>query len=428
MIKKYFNFFKKDLFRINRSITGNGVRKTLLLMQDKIPELKIKKINCGKKVYDWKIPAEWIIKEAYVLDKNKKKIIDFKKNNLHVVGYSKPINKILYKKALLKKIHSLRRLPNAIPYMTSYYKRDWGFCISYKQKKQLENEYSDSDKFFVKIKSNFKKKGHLNYGEVILKGASKKEILISTYICHPSMANNELSGPLVSVLLINYFKKKKLNKTLRFVFIPETIGSIGYIYNNYEKLKKNVIGGYNLSCIGDNRMHSCMFSKNKGAPSDEAIIDSYKKLKIKDYKIYPFLERGSDERQYNSPGIDLNISSIFRTKYMKYKEYHTSLDDFKLVTIKGITGGFKVAKTSIEILQKLIIPEYRLYCEPFLQKRGIYNNLFLKKNSLNVKDVLNFLQYANGKNTLQKISKEIKLSLSKSYELYKFLLSKKLIK
>ena len=175
-------------------------------------------------------------------------------------------------------------------------------------------------------------------------------------------------------------------------------------------------------------MHSCMFSKNKGAPSDEAIIDSYKKLKIKDYKIYPFLERGSDERQYNSPGIDLNISSIFRTKYMKYKEYHTSLDDFKLVTIKGITGGFKVAKTSIEILQKLIIPECRLYCEPFLQKRGIYNNLFLKKNLLNVKDVLNFLQYADGKNTLQKISKEIKLNLSKSYELYKFLLSKKLIK
>ena len=241
------------------------------------------------------------------------------------------------------------------------------------------------------------------------------------------MANNELSGPLVSALLINHFKKKKLKKTLRFVFLPETIGSIAYIYNNFKKLRKNIIGGYNLSCIGDNKMHSCMLSKYKKSPSDEALLNSYKKLKIKNFKIYSFLKRGSDERQYNSPGIDLNISGIFRSKYAEFKEYHTSLDDFKLVTVEGIKGGFNVAKTSIENLQKLIIPKYSLYCEPFLQKRGIYNNLILKKNSITVRDVLNFLQYADGYSSLQTISKKINISLSKCRKLYKFLLNKKLI-
>ena len=190
--------------------------------------------------------------------------------------------------------------------------------------KKIQKEYSDKDIFKVVINSNFKKKGFLNYGELILKGESKEEILISTYLCHPSMANNELSGPIVSMGLINYFRNlKKLEKTLRFVFIPETIGSISYLSKNLKQLKKNVIAGYNLSCIGDERQYSCMFTKYNNTPSDEAIIEAYKNLKIKKFKVYSFLERGSDERQYNSPGVDLPIASIFRTKYGKYPEYHT---------------------------------------------------------------------------------------------------------
>ena len=225
------------------------------------------------------------------------------------------------------------------------------------------------------------------------------------------MANNELSGPIVAMSLIKHFKKfKKLNKTIRFIFIPETIGSITYLSKNLNKLKSNVIGGYNLSCIGDERQHSCMLSKYENSPSDKALLEAYKKLKIK-FKLYSFLKRGSDERQYNSPGIDLPITSIFRSKYGEYPEYHTSLDDFNLVTIKGVKGGFKVAKKAIEILLNNIIPKNKILCEPQMGKRGLYPNLSTKSGSKKSKIYMNFLQYADGKNDLKFIAKKIKINL-----------------
>ena len=279
------------------------------------------------------------------------------------------------------------------------------------------------------IKSNFNTKGNLNYGELVLKGKSSQEILISTYICHPSMANNELSGPIVSMGLINYFQKKKnLKKTLRFLFIPETIGSISYLSQNLKKLKKNLIGGFNLSCIGDERAHSCMFTKYNDSPSDEALLQAYKNLKIKKFKIYSFLKRGSDERQYNSPGIDLPIASIFRTKYGNYPEYHTSLDDFNLVTLKGIKGGFRVAKEAINIILKNIYPTSNILCEPQLSKRGLYPSLSTKNKKTTSKDFLSFLQYSDGKNSLNKISKLIKLNLKATKKIYTKLSTLKLLK
>ena len=426
-MKKYYNIAKKKLFPLNRSLTGEGVRKTLNIIKKEFPRLKLKKIKSGKKVFDWSIPEEWNVTDAYVIDKYNNRIIDFKKNNLHLVGYSIPIKKKITKKKLFKNLYFLKNQPKAIPYITSYYKRRWGFCISYNEYKILDKRYSLNDKFKVVINSNLNKKGNLNYGELILKGKSKKEILISTYICHPSMANNELSGPIVSMGLINYFKNKKLNKTLRFVFIPETIGSIAYLSKNIKYLKKNVIGGYNLSCIGDERQHSCMFSKYQNSPSDEAVIEAYKLLKIKNYKVYPFLKRGSDERQYNSPGIDLKISSIFRTKYGEYPEYHTSLDNFNLVTLKGCVGGFNVARKSIEILLKRIYPTFKIMCEPQLGKRGLYSTLSTKDSTKENKSYRNFLQYADGTNSLEKISNLIKLDLYSVKKIYSILLKNNLI-
>ena len=411
-INKYYNIAKTKLFPITRSLTGDGVKKTLNIIKKEFPKLKIKKFKSGTKVFDWNIPEEWNVTEAYVIDKYNNRIIDFKKNNLHLVGYSIPIKKNISKKELLKNLYFLKNQPKAIPYITSYYKRRWGFCISYNEYKIFDKRYSLNDKFKVVINSNLNKKGNLNYGELILKGKSKKEILISTYICHPSMANNELSGPIVSMGLINYFKKKKLNKTLRFVFIPETIGSISYLSKNLKYLKENVIGGYNLSCIGDERQHSCMFSKYQNSPSDEAVIEAYKLLKIKNYKVYPFLKRGSDERQYNSPGIDLKISSIFRTKYSEYPEYHTSLDNFNLVTLKGCVGGFDVAKKSIEILLERIYPKCKIMCEPQMGKRGLYPTLSTKNKNKLTESYMDFLQYADGTNSLEKISKFINLELN----------------
>ena len=426
-IKKYYKIAKINLFPLNRSLTGAGVRKTLNIIKQEFPQLNIKKIKSGKKVFDWNVPPEWNVSEAFVIDKYNNKIIDFKKNNLHLVGYSTYIKKYILKKDLFKNLYFIKNQPKAIPYITSYYKKRWGFCVSFNQYKNLDKQYSSNDKFKVIIDASLNKKGNLNYGEIILKGKSKKEILISTYICHPSMANNELSGPIVSMGLINYFKRKKLNKTLRFIFIPETIGSISYLSNNVKYLKENVIGGYNLSCVGDERQHSCMFSKYQNSPSDEAVIEAYKLLKIKNYKIYSFLKRGSDERQYNSPGIDLKISSIFRTKYGEYPEYHTSLDNFNLVTVKGCTGGFNVAKKSIEILLERIYPECKIMCEPQMGKRGLYPTLSTKNTNKLTVSYMDFLQYADGTNSLEKISSLIKLDLKSVRKIYNILFKNNLI-
>jgi aminopeptidase-like protein len=427
MIKKYYDIAKSKLYPLHRSITGNGIRKTLSIIKREFHNLKIKKIKSGTKAFDWTLPEEWNVIDAYILDKHNNKIIDFKKNNLHLINYSIPINKIVSKKDLLRKIYFLKNQPNAIPYVTSYYKKIWGFCTSYNFYKFLKKKYDKDDKFLVFINSKFNPKGHLNYGELVLRGNSKKEILISTYICHPSMANNELSGPIVSMSLINYFSKKKLKKSIRFVFIPETIGSIAYLSKNLANLKKKIIGGYNLSCLGDERQYSCMFSKYKNSPSDEAIIESFKKLKIKKYKIYSFLERGSDERQYNSPKVDLKISSIFRSKYSDYPEYHTSLDDFELVTLKGCMQSFNVVKKAVNILLEREYPESKVICEPNMSKRNLYPTLSIKNIKKNFRKNLDFLIYADGSNSINKIGKFINLDLKKTLKIYHILKKNKLV-
>jgi aminopeptidase-like protein len=430
IVKKYYKIGKYKLYPICRSITGKGLKKTLKIIKRYVPELKIIKIKSGTKVFDWKVPPEWNVKSAYVQDEKKNKIIDFKKNNLHLMGYSVPVKKKISKKKLFQNLHFRQDLPNAIPYVTSYYEKKWGFCVSFNNYKKIFKKYKYNDYFNVNIDSNFNKSGYLDYGEVLLKGVSKQEILISTYICHPSMANNELSGPILSLSLIDYFKKKKLKKTLRFLFIPETIGSICFLYKNLDKIKTKVIGGYNLSCVGDERNYSCMFSKYSNSLSDYSLIQAFKALKIK-YKKYSFLARGSDERQFNSPHVDLKITSFFRTKYGNYKEYHTSLDDFSLVTEKGIRGSFEVMKKSITNLINLKIPVSRYLCEPQMGKRNLYAkiNTSLSKGDLSkeTKEMMNFLQYSDGLNDLKKISLLINVSYKRAYQIFKVLKNNNLI-
>ena len=303
-MKNLINFGKK-IFPICRSITGQGTLKTLEEIKKKhLENLKIKKIPCGKKVFDWKIPSEWNVKEAFVVDKNSKKIIDFKINNLHRINYSTYQNKKIKKKELLLKLNYIDNYPDAIPYITSYYKKNWGFCVTKKQYDQINKDYKNSDTFLIKISSSFNKRGNLHYGELLIPGKSKKEILISTYVCHPSMANNELSGPLLSIALAKYFKnKKKLTRSLRFIFIPETIGSISYINTNFAKIK-NILFGFILTCVGDDKKFSMLTTKYNDTSIDKLCSDAYKKMGFK-VKKYSFLERGSDERQFSSPGVDL---------------------------------------------------------------------------------------------------------------------------
>jgi len=423
----YYDLSKNKFSKIYRSISGEGNKKLLKEIKKIFPKFKISYFISGQQVYDWRIPPEWNIKDAYILDKENKKILDFKKNFLHVVGYSCKVNKFLTKKNLLKKIHTLKNLPNAIPYVTAYYKKKfYGFCLSYSQLKKIKKKYNQNDKFKILIDSKFKKKnGKLHYGEIILKGKNKKEIFISTYICHPLMANNEHSGLIVSLSLIDYFIKKKLNYTLRFLFIPETIGSIAYINKNLKKMKKNIIGGFNISCVGDEGQHSYMLSKHKKSLSDIALQKAYKDLKI-NAKEHSFLERGSDERQYCSPGVDLPITSIFKTKYGEYKEYHTSLDDFNFVTKNGVYSSFKVAKKAIDILDNFILPKYVKTCEPNMGKRGLYPLVSSKKNKL-TKRYMDFLMYADGKTSLNTIASIMKINIHKAKKLNKVLLKNNLI-
>ena len=302
-----------------------------------------------------------------------------------------------------------------------------GILFNRFRKKKIRKNYNNKDKFKVVIDSFFNSKGNLNYGELIIPGKSKQEILISTYICHPSMANNELSGPIVSMTLAEHFSKiKNLKKTFRFIFIPETIGSISYIKKNYDHLKSNVVGGYNLTCIGDDRMHSCMFTKYSNTISDKALRSAYKILRIK-YKKHSFLKRGSDERQFNSPGVDLPIASIFRTKYGEYPEYHTSLDDFKLVTIQGLYGGLKVVLKAIEMILSQIYPKNLILCEPHMSKRKLYPTISKKNTNYFSDHIMDFLQYADGKNSLNEISIFIGKNIKLTKRICDFLLKKKII-
>ena len=420
-MKKLIDLAKK-LYPINRSITGRGVVRTLkIIKKDHLPSLKIKKIKSGKKVYDWKIPPEWNIQDAFVKDRFGKKIIDFKKNNLHVVSYSKKINRYVNKNELNKHLFSIPKKPKAIPFVTSYYKPFWGFCISNQERKKIKG-----NKFYVKIDSDFNFKGNLSYGELFLKGKSNKEILLTTYVCHPSMANNEVSGPVVSAFIAKYFKKLKNRYSMRFVFVPETIGSIAYINKNLKKLKKNVIASYCLTCIGDERNYSIVFSKYRNSLSDLAALEAVKKLRIKSKK-YSFLARGSDERQYNSPGVEIPMTVLSRSKFYTYPEYHTSLDNFNLVTQRGLYGGYKFVKEVVNLLQNKIIPFSKHICEPMMSKRKLRSTTssgYIKLNQINI---MSFISYSDGKNDLKKISDLINLPLNKVKKIYSLLLKKKLI-
>ena len=421
--------FGKKIFPICRSITGNGTLLTLReIKKNYLKNLKIKKIPSRKKVFDWRIPDEWNIKYAYVIDKNSKKIIDFKINNLHVINYSEPQNKIINKKQLLAKLNFINDYPDAIPYVTSYYKKNWGFCVTKNQYDKIKKNYKDSDKFRVKISSSFKKNGNLHYGELLIPGKSKKEILLSTYVCHPSMANNELSGPLLSIALVKYFKnKKKLAKSLRFIFIPETIGSISYINTNFSKIK-NILFGFILTCVGDNKKFSMLTTKYNDTIIDKLCSDAYKKLGFK-VKKYSFLERGSDERQFSSPGVDLPMISMMRSKYNTYKEYHTSKDNFDFMNAEGLKKSFKIHKYVLNKLlkmneKKIYLGKIKSYvpkknnpisiktCEPNLGKRGLYHLVGTPTNQTletSVANILDFLQYSDGSNQIKQIGKYINL-------------------
>lgn len=387
-----------DLFPINRSITGPGVRETLKYIQDIIPQLEIFEVPTGYKAFDWEVPEEWFIDEAWIEDEAGNKIVDFKNNNLHVVGYSIPVDKWMSLEKLNEHLYTLPNQPDAIPYVTSYYDKKWGFCITHQQKQNLE-----PGQYRAVIKSQLIH-GVLNYGELILPGKSAKEIFLSTYICHPSMANNELSGPAIAMALVNWLKQlTDRNYTYRIIFIPETIGSIVYLSKHLEKLKQQVYAGFNMTCLGDNRCYSYLPSRNGNTISDRVAKHVLAHIDP-NFKQYTWLQRGSDERQYCAPGVDLPVASIMRSKFHHYPEYHTSKDNLELVCPEGLAGGFNALKSAIEILENDKNYLVTVYGEPQLGKRGLYSNTSIKGSTNATQLMMNLISYCDGKHSLLDIA------------------------
>lgn len=412
----------KELFPINRSITGDGVRKSLKIIK-KIIDLNFVEIKSGTKCYDWEVPLEWNINDAYILDPKGKKIIDFKKNNLHVVSYSEPINRLISLKELKKNLHTLPKIPTAIPYLTSYYHKNWGFCISYNQFKKLRE-----GKYKVVIKSNFKK-GSLTLADSVLKGKVKKEIIISSYICHPSMANDSLSGVVVAVYLYKYLKSLKSRYyTYRFIFAPETIGVISYLKKNEKKIKQNVLCGFVLTCLGDKAAFNYKKTKQNNHEIDKIVKYTFDRNNKK-ITYHDFWPSGSDERQYSSPSFNIPVGSLIRSVYGKFSQYHTSKDNLSFINKKKLEESLDIYKNIFNIIDSNhTYVRTNGHCEPMLSKYNLYDTI--GGNKIQNKDTMLYLWILNlsdGNHTLLDIANKSNYTYNKILQCTKILINKNLI-
>lgn len=398
----------RDLFPINRSLSGYGNRETLNYIQKLIPDMTIESFPSGNKAFDWTIPDEWNVVDAYIERADGTRIADFKINNLHLVGYSGSINRIVEKSELIEHLHFLNDFPEAIPYVTSYYKRTWGFCLSKAQFDKLGD-----GPFRVFIDSNFKtgeQGGVLNYGELYIPGNSTQEVMFSTYICHPSMANNELSGPIIATALAKYLADVNHHYSYRFLFIPETIGSIAYLNDNLQSLKSKLIAGWVLTCLGDAGNFSYIPSRMGNNYADK-ISRSVLEQQALHFQEYTWLDRGSDERQYCAPGVDLPMCSITRSKYGTYEEYHTSADNLEFVSGASLFESYSLFTSIISRIESQRVPKIMVLCEPQLGKRNLYPTVSSTgAYSIKFQNISNVISYLDGAHTIDEISESCEIN------------------
>mgnify|MGYP004643560269 FL=1 len=422
--------FVCKIFPYCRSLTGEGVRQTLNDLREFIsqgggPELYVFEVPSGTKSFDWTVPREWKIREAYIEDEAGNHIIDMKDNNLHVLGYSTPVDKWVCLDELKEHIYTQPDQPDCIPYVTSYYKERFGFCMSENMKNSLPegkyHMYIDSELF----------DGVLNYAKIVIPGETDEEVFFSTYFCHPSMANNECSGPALSGEIVKYVMSLPQRRyTYRFVYVPETIGSITYLSqgDHLSKLQKNMVAGFNLSCVGDNRDYSIVESRHANTLADRVLKNVLHYHTDNKYSTYSFLKRGSDERQYNAPGVDLPVVGFCRSKFGEYPEYHTSADDLSLISPEGLQGSYDVMTQVIDALEMNQRYQVQVLCEPQLGRRGLYPTTSQKGSYDKVTAMVDFIAYADGKTDLIDISNKIGIPVSELIAVIKQLNNANLIK
>jgi aminopeptidase-like protein len=394
--KEMYKLMKK-LYPICRSITGDGVRETLNIIKEHIP-IEIHEVPTGTKVFDWTVPKEWNIKDAYIKNTRGEKIVDFKKSNLHVLNYSVPINKKMPLNELKEHLYTLPDYPDWIPYLTSYYKDNWGFCLTHRQYEDLED-----DIYEVVIDSTLED-GYLTYGELYIKGSTEDEVLFSCYICHPSLCNDNLSGPVLLTLLAKLLLNIDLKYSYRFLFIPETIGAITWLSVN-ENIVSKIWHGLVATCVGDPGKSTYKRSRRGNAVIDKVVekvlIDSGAQ-----HEIIDFFPSGSDERQFCSPGFDLPVGSLMRTMYGRFPEYHTSADNLDFVAPEYLADSLEKYIKVIYILENNVTYMNRNpKCEPQLGRRGLYRMVGSQKTGgVDAFTMFWILNLSDGTNSLLAIS------------------------
>ena len=394
----------KELFPICRSITGAGLRETLDILGRSMA-LERHRVPSGTKCLDWIVPREWEIRDAYVKDGAGRRVIDFRESNLHVISYSRPVRERMTLAELRPHLHSLPDQPDAIPYMTTFYADVWGFCLSDRDlRKLVDGEYE------VCIDSTLVD-GHLDYATAELGSGEAGDILITSYMCHPSMANNELSGPILLAALYGALRSlPHLRHRYRFLLAPETIGAVAFLSRDGEALKETLLAGYVLTCAGDDGPYTYKRSRRGETLADRAALHTLRhNVPVDRLRTERFTPIGSDERQFCSPGFDLPMGSFSRSIYGSYPEYHTSLDDMTFVSAAGMGSSLgalvRIAQT-LELNATFVRSDPR--GEPQLSRRGLYGNRDeSQKVDTEVRHSLFLLNYADGAHDLIDVAEEL---------------------
>jgi len=418
--RKMYELIAK-LYPICRSITGNGVRETLHILQQYIP-LEIHEVPTGTPVFDWTIPKEWNVREAYIKNHLGEKVIDFQNSNLHLVSYSVPIKKKMPLAELKEHLFTLPDHPAWIPYRTSYYQEDWGFCLSHTQLSEFKDE-----EYEVCIDSSLKE-GSLTYGEYYLPGVMQDEFLISCHICHPSLCNDNLSGIALATYLAKSLTPLPLRYSYRFLFIPGTIGAITWLSLNEGRVYR-IKHGLVVAGVGDSGKFTYKKSRQGNAEIDHAVIQILHESG-ENYEIINFIPYGYDERQYCSPGFDLPVGCLMRTPHSRYPEYHTSADNLDFVKPEFLEGSFSKylsVLNAIENNRKYV--NLNPKCEPQLGKRKLYDGMEgEKKKVIDPLAMLWVLNMSDAEHRLLDIAALAQLPFDKIQAAARLLLEKKLLK